>query len=228
MTERENFLERWSRRKDEAQREAKATPQDQAPVASPQADDPAARAPQPAAPMPQPASTGETPFDVTSLPSIDSITAATDVRAFLNPGVPADLTRAALRRAWTADPAIRDFRGLQENDWDFNDPNGVPGFGQFAPGEDIKKLIAQVFGEPEASTTDPAKQEAAAQTPPDSAPVSEALPQAELEPDRGTERDDPDAEIVRRNDNAASQDKIAQIGHDSPRSARKHGSALPE
>ena len=38
----------------------------------------------------------------------NSITAATDIRAFLAPGVPAELTRAALRRAWTADPAIRD------------------------------------------------------------------------------------------------------------------------
>jgi hypothetical protein len=42
------------------------------------------------------------------------------------------LTRAALRRAWSADQAIRDFIGLSENSWDFNAPEGVPGFGSLA------------------------------------------------------------------------------------------------
>ena len=68
-------------------------------------------------------------FDPASLPSIESIAADTDIRPFLQPGVPADLRNAALRRAWSVDPAIRNFKGLQENDWDFNDPNGIPGFG---------------------------------------------------------------------------------------------------
>src|SRR5690349_16629058 len=70
-----------------------------------------------------PALPGRKPeFDLASLPSLDSITAVTDVRAFLKPGVPAELASAALRRAWTADPAIRDFKGLAENDWDFTNP----------------------------------------------------------------------------------------------------------
>ena len=55
------------------------------------------------------------PFDIASLPPIESIDADTDVTAFLRPGVPPDLTRAALRRAWSTDPAIRDFVGLVEN-----------------------------------------------------------------------------------------------------------------
>ena len=50
-----------------------------------------------------------------ALPATESITADTDIRAFLAPGIPAHLTRAALRRAWAADPAIRDFVGLAEN-----------------------------------------------------------------------------------------------------------------
>ena len=69
------------------------------------------------------------PFDPASLPSIDAITAATNIIAFLQSDVPAELTRAALRRAWTSDPAIRDFVGIAEDQWDFNDPNGTPGFG---------------------------------------------------------------------------------------------------
>ena len=42
---------------------------------------------------------------------------------------PLELSRAALRRAWAADPAIRDFVGLAENAWDFTDPTAMPGFG---------------------------------------------------------------------------------------------------
>ena len=60
---------------------------------------------------------------------IDSIVAGSDIRAFLQSGVPAELTKAALRRAWTTDPAIRDFIGIAENQWDFTDPTSIPGFG---------------------------------------------------------------------------------------------------
>src|SRR6185295_7442261 len=67
-------------------------------------------------------------FDLASLPPIDSINALTDVTAFLRAGVPAELTRAALRRVWTADPTIREFVGLAENAWDFTDPHAMPGF----------------------------------------------------------------------------------------------------
>ena len=71
----------------------------------------------------------EAQFDPASLPPIESINALSDITAFLREGVPAELTRAALRRVWTADPAIRDFVGLAENAWDFTDPNAMPGFG---------------------------------------------------------------------------------------------------
>jgi TorA maturation chaperone TorD len=68
-------------------------------------------------------------FDLGSLPSLQSITADTDIRSFLASAVPVELTRAALRRAWVTDLAIRDFIGIAENQWDFNDPNAMPGFG---------------------------------------------------------------------------------------------------
>jgi Protein of unknown function (DUF3306) len=113
----EEFLARWSRRK----REAKVAADAPAPAQT-------AETPNPASPV-----TAEDPanaeVDLSSLPPIDSITAATDVTAFLRQGIPRDLSRAALRRAWAADPAIRDFVGLAENAWDFNDPHAMPGFG---------------------------------------------------------------------------------------------------
>src|SRR6478735_414691 len=50
------------------------------------------------------------PFDLASLPTLDSISGKTDLRAFLGKGVPAELTVAALRRGWSADPALWSLR----------------------------------------------------------------------------------------------------------------------
>jgi len=88
------------------------------------------------------------PFDPASLPSIGSITADTDIVAFLKSDVPTELTRAALRRAWTSDPAIRDFIGIADNQWDFNDPYGIPGFGRLDAAESGVTFLAQVLGTP--------------------------------------------------------------------------------
>ncbi len=135
MSEPEKFLDRWSRRKREAADES-------APV----------EAKQVAGPVPPPAeakeAAAEVPFDPASLPPIESITAESDIRAFLKPGVPSELTRAALRRAWSADPAICDFIGLVENPGDFNDPHGVLGFGPMPAGGDVGRLLAQAIGAP--------------------------------------------------------------------------------
>jgi hypothetical protein len=86
-------------------------------------------------------------FDAATLPPIESIDAQTDIAVFLQSGVPAELRLAALRRAWTVDPAIRDFKGPQENDWNFNDPNGIPGFGELGPEVDAKGKVAEILGE---------------------------------------------------------------------------------
>src|SRR4030088_522693 len=74
-------------------------------------------------------------FDPASLPALQSITVGTDIRSFLGSSVPVELTRAALRRAWVTDPAIRDFIGTAENQWDFNDPTAMPGFGPLRAGD---------------------------------------------------------------------------------------------
>jgi hypothetical protein len=131
MSESENFLTRWSRLK----RESDAAPETE-PVPAPACPDPAASAE---------AAVEEPPFDLASLPSLDSIGAKTDVSMFMQPGVPASLRHAALRRAWTSDPAVRDFRGLQENDWDFTASEGVPGFGAFKSESEIRELAQRLF-----------------------------------------------------------------------------------
>ena len=96
--------------------------------------------------------TAESPFNATNLAPIESIGAGSDIRPFLTSGVPADLTRAALRRAWSTDPAIRDFIGLSENSWDFDGPEGVPGFGPLTT-EGPGRLLARQMEE--ADSLDP-------------------------------------------------------------------------
>jgi hypothetical protein len=45
-------------------------------------------------------------------------------------------------RVLLADPAIRNFRELSENDYDFNDPtSNIPGFGPLLPYEDQRSLV---------------------------------------------------------------------------------------
>jgi hypothetical protein len=90
---------------------------------------------------------GQEVKDPPNLPPIETIDAQTDITVFLQNGVPNELRLAALRRAWTVDPAIRDFKGQQENDWNFNDPNGVPGFGELGPEVDVKRTVAKILGE---------------------------------------------------------------------------------
>lgn len=128
MTE-EDFLARWSRRKREVAK-AEAEPPAEA---KPDANEPKADA-----------AKADAEFDIESLPPIESINALTDITAFLRDGVPAELTRAALRRVWTADPAIRDFVGLAENAWDFTDPAAMPGFGPLESTEEVRRMIARI------------------------------------------------------------------------------------
>ena len=71
--------------------------------------------------------------DLEQLPPIDSIGPDSDVRVFLAPNVPDDLARAALRRAWTADPAIRSFVGIAENQWNDNAPGGEQALASVPP-----------------------------------------------------------------------------------------------
>ncbi|WP_213252468.1 DUF3306 domain-containing protein [Bradyrhizobium sp. sBnM-33] len=86
------------------------------------------------------------PFDPASLPTIESIGAETNIRAFLEAGVPGDLARAALRRVWSLDPAIRDFVGLSENSWDFNASGAMAGFGPI-DGEEVGRLLTRLLRE---------------------------------------------------------------------------------
>ena len=133
---KEQLLARWSRRKQEAKADhAEPAPEKAAEVGVPVPSDGTAAEPVPPV------------TDLSSLPPIDSIDAATDITAFLRKGIPQELSRAALRRAWSADPAIRDFVGLAENAWDFNDPNAMAGFGPLDySAEQVDALVLRIVG----------------------------------------------------------------------------------
>jgi uncharacterized protein DUF3306 len=89
---------------------------------------------------------------------MESIAAGGNVRAFLRPGVPTELACRALRIAWTADPAIREFVGVADNDWDFNVQGGIPGFGVIEPADFTRGLNG---------SSAPAPLNAALRSPPD-------------------------------------------------------------
>jgi hypothetical protein len=247
--DRENFLTRWSRRKIDAERPTPERISSDA-AARDATPDEGDKPPACAADVPgEPARTGQAAahadgkpaFDITRLPSLDSITAATDIRAFLAPGVPAELTRAALRRAWAADPAIRDFKGLAENDWDFTDPKAMAGFSELPADYDIKKIITQIFGEkdetaapataaePEriATSTQPSAQPREIPTAEAAQPAATGRPAVEhfteAEPARVQT-----ADIVHRNIDIAAHNHSPTDEAGGTKGRRTHGSALPQ
>ncbi len=195
MSGDDGFLARWARRKRGA-----AKPKDAPGGAA--SEPPAVAAP------PE-----EALFDPASLPPIDSIGAGSDISAFLAPGVPAALTRAALRRAWSADPAIRDFIGLSENSWDFNAAGGVPGFGPISADE-VRRLLAQVTGEPQAEKPAPAATS--------SNPTPEQPPPVQIA-EGGTSDQAPVDKI-----DTATQHELDEREACPPLPRRGHGGALPQ
>jgi hypothetical protein len=234
MTEPDNFLSRWSRRK-RAAAEDIAEPEQSAAAGETalEAGEAPAPAGAPAAREPSQAP-ADAEFDLSQLPPLDSIGPDTDVSVFLRPGVPSALRHAALRRVWTADPAIRDFKGLAENDWDFNDPNAIPGFGKLDADFDVRKMVAQVFGEkppeePAVPEPPPAAEEQPAQASQQSdtsTEASAAVEPASAEPAK-VESCVLEKELVRREEFVASQ-QVNSTYSDGDNKPRRHGGALPQ
>ncbi len=160
------FLARWSRRKVEARREAFANPAESA-------ADPLAPAPSPPE-GPEghdfgegssrgPSARGEGQgegvavadqpgdVDLSTLPDLATLGNDSDFTPFLRPGVPTSLRTAALRKLWTSDPDILNYRTLADYDWDFN----APGYGSLLPMDDVKRLVDLAIGEMRRTEPDP-------------------------------------------------------------------------
>lgn len=223
MSEPANFLARWSRRK-----RAAVDPVDE-PAAKDAAVEQKKEEPLGGQVSPdEPAREGEAPaFDLSRLPAVESIVAGTDIRPFLAPGVPAELTRAALRRAWTTDPGIRDFIGLSENAWDFTKA-GPTGFGPLLPIDDVKKLVAEIFSHREEKAPRESESDSTLVATVDPTTTQEQSRDIEKKPERLaslqgniTDHRVTDDEL---NENDAPQNKLPsdRVGK------RGHGGALPE
>jgi hypothetical protein len=180
------FLDRWSRRK-----RAAAGP-------APALETPGPEAPGTAAPHAEP-TPEETAEAVAALPPLESIDARTDLAPWLRRGVPAALKNAALRRMWSLDPAIRDYRDCAvDYAWDWNTPGGLPGSSGRVDAESVAGLLRDLGRDGSAA---PARAEAPAAAPEPGAPAPSA-------------------------DGAApSGSAAAPVGPDAPQTAALDGSA---
>lgn len=226
MTAPENFVSRWARLKSESETEPVAElvgygPGQEEAVASVGTETPSVK---------RQGEMLDELFDPANLPPIETITVDTDIRGFLQSRVPAALTRAALRQAWASDPAIRDFIGIAENQWDFNDPTAMLGFGPMLETDNMPALLARALGgedKPAGTIPEiPALKENALPAVTEREPVN-----SDLSLQQSSERqpvadeicnlpDDNNESTAIRNDRVVEED-------DSSRSYRSHGSALP-
>jgi hypothetical protein len=168
-----------------------------------------------------------TAFEVSRLPPIESITADSSVAAFLEPGVPEDLARAALRSAWASDPAIREFIGIADNQWDFNAEGTIAGFGSLSPEELTRYVAARTLGSEHMAATneaeDPADVTSGAASPGTAADdtVSPAVTSRPSADHRSLESPG----MTRERPVAAAKLSAAE---GAPGAKRSHGGALPK
>jgi hypothetical protein len=238
MSGEEDFLKRWSRRKREAAEVAKSEP-----PAAEAGDAESSAAPENGVASDKIADKPQAEFDPASLPPIESITAVSDITAFLRAGVPVELTRAALRRVWTADPAIRDFVGLAENAWDFTDPNAMPGFGPLESTEEVQRMISRIVdsigkaAKPDAGEAPDASTKASRNISDSSAISADAAdvqaPLVAANPDQSGESPaetlgDPVLLHSNKEDDATQHDDVEAAEKPKQLSRRGHGGALPQ
>ena len=216
MNDPENFINRWSRRKHEAASE------DAGPKKASSEGAVASRSDEETKPKPGELEAPVPEFDISSLPPIASISAETDITAFMRTGVPETLKHAALRRAWASDPVIQDFVGLNENFWDAAGPDGVPGFGDLDPNLDVRRMVSELFGETPRQDTqrEPEADRVVDSTalPTDNSPNAADPPQAMLASDEN---------VPQRNENAAAQTESPEPAPEK-KFARRHGGAMPQ
>jgi hypothetical protein len=228
MSSDESFATRWSRLK---RTTAKAEP-----AKSKSGDVPGPSKPEGKSegadvlqPSPPSVTAQKPPFDPATLPPIDSIVAGTDIRDFLQSGVPAELAKAALRKAWLADPAIRNFIEMAENQWDFTDPGSIPGFGPMRADDDIADLVKQAMGRlPQPVEPAPSSADIPPPSTPPGAPVSVTAQGSGITKRSGDEtklqgsiKEGTNVEI------AAAQHVDSSITNEVP-NRRGHGRALPK
>ena len=164
---------------------------------------------------------------------LESIGAGTDIRAFLQKGVPLELSRAALRRAWVSDPAIRDFIEVAENQWDFATGSDIAGFGPLEASEEVRRMVAEMFHGP--SKVTPVERTPAGDGVPSLAEQQNLQEPArveaveEREPQKLSEAEaSPTQDVVQREENNTATQQERQYSDSCAPAKRTHGRALPQ
>ncbi len=230
--ETEPFLARWSRRK-----RGLTTDEPRGESAAERAEQPETKAAEnPLAP----AHDDEPPLDLTKLPRVEDVTADTDITAFLDRRVPAQLRNAVLNRMWSLDPTIRDSIEVAEMQWDWNTPGGAPFYELMEPGSAAGTLIADsssaiarvIGGAPDASAAEPGPGAAPADEIPRKVdhPVNvDAAPQHE--PPVHPENHGDEKRETAANSNVKAQQELATAVQKKTapelQAGRRHGGALP-
>jgi hypothetical protein len=210
------FLTRWSQRKQEAKQ--------------PEREAPAADAEIAAAPATEAEAAPE--FDLSSLPSLDELTAETDITAFLRKGVPEHLRNAALRKSWALDPAIRNYvNPALDYAYDWNTPGGVPGSSELGAGIDVARMVSQIMGTAnEVPVEPPAVPTEAANDPEPSDEPKPDLPDQPLRLSGQPATIEPNSSKGDGGTSLESGQKSTSVAPDSvapQHEVRRHGSAKP-
>lgn len=178
-------------------------------------------------------------------PSLDLIDKDFDLAHWLKQNVPESWKLAALRRAWLADPTIRNFENpARDYALDWNTPGGAPGYGPLTESDDVGAMIRQIFGD----APEPAAADVAAATTGDSMPhqlsskdesggANAAMRQNHAAPELATVRrsEDPGQEDAKPPDSArkSSESALAALQENSARKAepvrirKRGGGAIP-
>ena len=215
------FLDRWSRRKRAAGAQDTGATQPAAPEAGPETAAPVADSP-----------AAEEPVDealLASLPPLEEITATTDIRAFLQKGVPAALRNAALRRAWVSDPLIAGYEDpARDYFWDWNTPGGVPGGGGTLDPDRVARMAQDIAGKLESGIDDSvgAVREGADDAEDDGTAATATAPEQPVTADAQIAAVDPPPVTTGPVPGAGTAENRANPATDTPL-RRRHGGALP-
>jgi hypothetical protein len=157
--------------------------------------------------------------------------------------VPAELTRAALRRAWTSDPKIRDFVGLADYDWDFNAPGSMAGFGPLEGADALRAEVARLLGRGTAadgaaaiSDRNPGAKQEALGAKPEALASDDQVHGPPNQPTQITIEEEPSQKPDPQGDEAARPEREYTAVQQQPEkpedmrpiARRKHGRALPK
>jgi hypothetical protein len=220
MSEPENFFARWSRRKAEAEQTAdRADDANQRDELQQQPGGAAAEA------KDEQAKKEGDEVDLSKLPPIESIGPETDIRAFLQKGIPPELTRAALRRVWTSDPAIRNFIGIAENQYDFATGSDIPGFGPLTPADDVARMVREIMREGVPRPPPPSEPEPSSEA--DAETLEKSTKTAEVADESSASNQVAALNDVPAENDAAQQNEVGEEQDEASPAPPSHGGALP-